>query len=460
MPWSPPDIFSLIAAFCFGVILPWAQRTDGSLPPVTWWLALAGLPFLVLAAGWERGAVAAFLAFPALIYAIWLFAHGGGRFLGSWDERPPIRWLHALSTTGPLIAAIAWMWSRYDGTFAGFPDPLATLTTVHFAITFGALPAALVAGTKKEATPRPWNDLALWIYVISAPATALCFALRAQVMIPSLAEVFCAVLFALSFFVWWVTIPSRRSRGFALPLLLGFALGAGYTLTQYLAWPYFSLPEMLMGHGMLNLAGTSLLIAFAPVTRYLPCAPDPDPEIPLHPGSEETAHFVDDHRRELGIWTPERFGRVRNALLGYRFYPPSTMIRRAQFEEEGRSSRVGDRLGLGLFLPNLPGLHPLCLAAVVEISQLTDESERVKLGYVTTRKHYGSGEWIAEVGREGDQMILSVRCHIRPTRWFVWLGLPFYRYFQLRAFHAGFTNLLCVAKDESATLPDRRQSDS
>lgn len=447
MAWSLPDVFSLIAAFCFGVILPWAQRTDGNLPPVMRWLALAGLPFLVLAAGWERGAVAAFLAFPALTYAIWLFAHGGGRFLDSWNERPSIRWLHALSTTGPLVAAIAWIWSRYDGTFAGFPDPLATLTTVHFAITFSALPAALVAWTRKDViTPSFWNDLALWIYVISAPATALCFSLRAQVMIPSLAEVFFAALFALSFFVWWLTIPSGRTRGLAFPLLIGFSIGAGYTLTQYFAWPYFSLPEMLMGHGLLNLAGTSLLIAFAPVTRYLPLAPDPDPKIPLHCGSEETALFVDHHRRELGIWSPERFDRIRNALLRYRFYPPATMMRRAQFEEEGRSSRIGDRLGLGLFLPNLPGLHPVCLAAVVEISQLVDESERVILGYITTRKHYGRGEWVAEVGREGDRMILSVRCHIRPTRWFVWLGLPLYRYFQLRAFHSGFANLLKAAE--------------
>jgi uncharacterized protein (UPF0548 family) len=460
MSWSIPDLFSLIAAFCFGVILPWAQRTERGQPPVIRGLALAGLPFLILASGWERGAVAAVFALPALVYAIWLFAHGGGRFLVSWDERAPTRWLNALGTTGPLVAATAWIWSRYDGTFAGFPDPLATLTTVHFAITFGALPAALVAWTRKETIAGLWNDLALWLYVLSAPATALCFALRSQPMIPGLAEVFCAVLFALSFFVWWLTLRSGRPRWLALPLLIGFALGAGYTLAQYSGWPYFSIPEMLISHGLLNLIGTALLIGFAPAQKYPAVAPAPDPTIPLNPGSEATSIFIDHHRRELGRWSEERFASVRKALLGYRFYPAATMVRRAQFEEENREARAGDRLGLGLFLPNLPGLNPVCLAAVVEINELADEAELVKLGYVTTRKHYGQGAWVAEVKREEDQMILEVRCHIRPSRWFVWLGLPLYRYFQLQAFQAGYTQLLRVVEAGPETLPDLIPSDS
>jgi len=210
---------------------------------------------------------------------------------------------------------------------------------------------------------------------------------------------------------------------------------------------------MLMGHGVLNLLGAALLIGFAPVRRYSPMPPEPDPTIPLNCGTEETAVYIDRHRRELGAWSPESFAKVREALLAYRFYPAKTMIRKTQFEEENRAARIGDRLGLGLLPPNLPGLHPVSLSAVVEINVLVDEPGMVELGYTTTRKHYGRGEWVAEVRREGGKMILEVRCHIRPTRWFVWCGLPLYRYFQLQAFHSGFNHLLSLTQAEPGNSP-------
>jgi len=434
-----------MAVFAFGVVLPWAQRSEANQPRVLRWIAWAGLPFLLLAAGWERGPAAALWALPALVYAVWLCAHGAGRFLAARDEGAATRWLDALATTGPLVAAVAWIWSRFNGTFAGFPDPLATLTTVHFAITFGALPTAMAAWTRQCVMKNRWGSLSLWGYVISAPATALCFALRSQPMIPGFAEVVAATFFATGFFVWWLAVDSCRARWLAAPLLGGFALGAGYTVTQHFGWPYLGIPGMLWVHGSLNLVGTALLIGFAPVRGRLPVAPAPDPSVPLTPGSVETARFKDHHRRELGQWSPEAFARVREALLGYHFYPATTMVRRAQFEDKHRAAQIGDRLGLGLFLPNLPGLNPLCLAALVEISDLADEPERVRLGYTTTRDHYGRGEWVAEVCRQDDRMVLEVRCHIRPSRWFVWCGLPLYRHFQLQAFHSGYANLLRLA---------------
>ena len=87
MPWSPPDVFSILAAICFGVVLPWAQRTVANQPRVLRYLARAGLPFLLLAAGWERGSLAALWSLPALGYAIWLFAGGVGRFLAAGEDR-------------------------------------------------------------------------------------------------------------------------------------------------------------------------------------------------------------------------------------------------------------------------------------------------------------------------------------------------------------------------------------
>ncbi len=441
MPWSPPDVFSLLAAFCFGVVLPWAQRTVANQPRVLRYLARAGLPFLLLAAGWERGSLAALWSLPALGYAIWLFAGGVGRFFAAGEDQAATRWLEALAATGPIVAAAAWIWSRYDGSFAGFPDPLATLTTVHFSITFGALPLAMAAWTRRVTTPSVWREVAVAIYVVLAPATALCFAFRTRVMVPGFVEALCAVLFAAGLVVWWVTLGNGRGRWLSSPLLVGFTLGAGYTLTQHFGWPWLSIPEMMAVHGSFNLVGTVLLICFAPVRECHLAPPAPDPGVTLDAGSAATALFVDHHRRELGPWSPEGFAKIRAALLGYHFYPETTMIRRTQFEDEGRAVRVGDRIGMGLFLPNLPGLPPFSLPAVVEIHEVADEEDLVRLGYQTTRRHYGRGEWVAEVSRQGDQLVLEVRCHVRPSRWFAWIGLPFYRSFQLRAFRSGYGNL-------------------
>ena len=96
MPIGGPDLFSVTAAVCFGVVLPWAQRVDAGSPALLRTLALWGLPFLVLAASWERGPMAAVLAMPAMVYSIWWFVHGAGRLLSSSGESPAVCWLVGL----------------------------------------------------------------------------------------------------------------------------------------------------------------------------------------------------------------------------------------------------------------------------------------------------------------------------------------------------------------------------
>ena len=168
------DWYTIIAALCFFQALVWAQHLDRGFPPWLNWLTVC-----VLASVFSRepGPVMALAAAPAFLFALWLWAHGLRRFLADDLAPAPRRYLEMLSATGPLVAATAWIWSRYDRTFAGFPDPLATLTTVHFAITFGVLPLAMAASERPLARCR-WRDLGLWLYVAGAPATALCFALR------------------------------------------------------------------------------------------------------------------------------------------------------------------------------------------------------------------------------------------------------------------------------------------
>jgi hypothetical protein len=69
----------------------------------------------------------------------------------------------------------------------------------------------------------------------------------------------------------------------------------------------------------------------------------------------------------------------------------------------------------------------------------------VAFGYATTGRHYGRGVWRAVVSREADELILVVSYHVRPSRWFVWCGLPVYRRYQLAAFRAGAENLHALA---------------
>jgi hypothetical protein len=435
------DWFKILGALCFWFALVWAQHLDRGFPV---WLRRLALPALglwlladVVTGG--SGLVASLGAAPAVLFAVWLWGHGLRRFLADDLAPPPRRFLEMLSATGPLVAATAWIWSRYDRTFAGFPEPLATLTTVHFAITFGVLPLAMAASERPLPRSR-WRDFGLWLYVAGAPATALCFALRPDPFHPGLVEVACAVAFATGFLLWAAGMPVRRGPWPYVCLVPGFLLGVGYTAAHAFGWDYLTIPQMAAVHGSLNLLGSLLLAAQAPAfDDAQPPAPDPDAVVAGCALTEAT--FVDEHRQVLGPWSPEAFARLKSALLGYRFYPGSVMLRRTQFEDEGRLVRVGDRLGLGLLLPNLPGLPPFQLPAIVEVDVVETTEDSVRLGYVTTRRHYGRGHWSAEVRREGEQLVLAVNCHVRPSRWYVRLGQPVYRRFQLAAFHAGLANL-------------------
>jgi len=301
-----------------------------------------------------------------------------------------------------------------------------------------------MAASERPLVRNRWRDLGLWLYVAGAPATALCFALRTDPLRPGTVEVAAAVAFAAGFLLWSAFMPVRRGPWPYVCLVPGFLLGVGYTASQAFGWSYLTIPQMAAVHGSLNLLGALLLAAQAPAFDDV-AAPAPDRDTIVEPGDPATATFADTHRVVVGAWSPEAFARIKTALLGYRFYPEQVMIRRTQFEDEGRAMRVGDRLGLGLFVPSLPGLAPLMLPAVVEVDVVESGPEHVALGYVTTRRHYGRGSWRADVKRDGEQLVLTVSYHVRPSRWFVWCGLPVYRRFQLAAFRAGAENLRKVA---------------
>jgi hypothetical protein len=435
------DPFALVAAACLWGALAWSLRLEPDCPRWLRLAAVAMLPPSLWLATTGPGLAATVVAAPAALFAFWILALGLRRFIAEDKVGLPSRLLAMLAASGPSVAAAAWIWSRFDRTFAGFPEPLATLTTVHFSITFGVLPLAMVAW-ERSLTPCRFRAAAIIAYVVAAPATALAFSLRSQPMTPGGAEVVCAIAIALAFLTWAGRLPARTSP-LALALLApGILLGAGYSAATALGLPYLTIPDMAVVHGSLNLAGSLLLAARAPVLPQV-TPPAPDLSVAADAGDPATALFVDRHSRDLGPWNPLAFARLRDLLLGYRFYPETVLLRRTQFEDEVRPARLGDRLGLGLLVPNLPGLPAFQLPAVVEICALAEEPELARLGYRTTQRHYGKGEWVAELRREGDRIMLRVNCHVRPSRWFVWLGLPIYRRFQLAAFRAGADNLLC-----------------
>lgn len=434
------DPFALVAAACLWGALAWSLRLEPDCPRWLRLAAVAMLPPSLWLATTGPGLLAAAVAAPAAPFALWILALGLRRFLADDTVGLPARLIAMLAASGPMVAAAAWIWSRLDRTFAGFPEPLATLTTVHFSITFGVLPLAMAAW-ERSLPPSRLRAGALLAYVVTAPATALAFALRAQPMTPGLAEVACAVLLAAAFLAWAAGLPARAAPLALVLLAPGILLGAGYSAATAFGWPYLTIPAMAVVHGSLNLAGSLLLAARAPALPPV-APPAPDQAASVDAGDPARALFADRHTRDLGPWSPEAFARRRDQLLGYRFYPSAVMTRRTQFEEASRAARVGDRLGLGLLMPNLPGLPPFLLPAIVEVAVASSSAESARFGYRTTRRHYGRGEWSAELSRQGDRLVLRVDSHVRPSRWFVWLGLPLYRRFQLAAFRAGADRLL------------------
>ena len=249
-----PDVFSLAASGC---LLLWPL----SLRLGAWAVGACGIAGL--AAWMPHGWVAAGFASVALLFAVFNAGKGVQRFSRAPEHRQPETWAEAMSVCGPVVATVAWVWSRYNGSFAGFPDPLATLTVAHFSVTFGLLPAAL-AGWNRQLPPSRLRRVGLWGLVLLPPGVGLLFALRAQLLVPSLLEVLGTVLMAGSFVFWWLGAPTWKLRLLALPLLSGFVLGAGYAASAHFGWVWLDYRGMLGWHGLGNLISCVLLLRALP----------------------------------------------------------------------------------------------------------------------------------------------------------------------------------------------------
>lgn len=461
-----PDLFALSAAFAVLVAYPLALPLDTDTPRFLPKLATIAGTGVAVSLLLPRGPLAGVLAATWFLFAIPNLAYGLIRFLNTRGKRDACVWAEAASVTGPIVGAAALVCSRTNGDFAGFPEPLAILTVTHFHFTFGLLPAALAALTRRfrDETPAGLAERAstpaLGGIVFIPPAIGLFFMLRSEKLTPSPAEAVATVLLAFAVAVWAHFAFWNFAR--KLPASDAFALRAGAVLltaaTASGAWfcvmsaggeSPASYAVMLRTHGVGNAVATLAvaIVAVRHATRpgLAPAAPAPDPLAPETDIDETKAIFRDDRSTDIGPDAPGRFKALRAALLGYRFYPDSVMVSSAVFKTEKRAARAGDRIGMALLVPLFPGMPPVHFPATTVVNLIKDTPDEVALGYVTTRAHYGRGAWSATLTRADGRIAVRIRSYMTPTHLLAVLGLPFYRFLQKRAHRAGAKHLGEVA---------------
>lgn len=129
-----------------------------------------------------------------------------------------------------------------------------------------------------------------------------------------------------------------------------------------------------------------------------------------------------------------RFDAIATRMMTGRYYPPQVINFSGDWE--GRELRPGDRI-----LQEMK-LGPVKLYGMAEIFVAERETNRCKIGYVTTARHYGRGIWSAELFRENGRIRLQVRALSGPGSWLFWIGLPVARYLQMRAWRRAAEDFL------------------
>jgi hypothetical protein len=442
--WFPPltwavfaaggrlDAYQLSAAFALLVAFPVMLRLDTTVPR---WLVRASWLAGPLAASsllMDRGVTAAVVASVWLLVAVAHLIHGAIRFINAARYDTPAPWGEAVSAFGPLVGGVALVWSRYDGTFAGFGEPLATLTVTHFHFTFGLLPLALAAAVRAGRV----HPFAVWGVVFAPPLVGLLFATRVSAVQPSVWEAGAIVLLAVSTVGLSHRDPLPRLA--ALVLAVCTALAAWFSVNLALDLPTLDYAQMLRWHGIGNALAT-LTLGLTALPFAGAAAIEPSPHLTAPTRDVEGGLFRDNKHFDLGADTPERFVLLADRLLRYTFYPPHVMRHHTTFE--GRHAVVGDRIGMTLYVDLFPGFAPIALPATTEVFQVEDTPDRASIGYLATTRHYGKGAWVATLTRESGRLKLTITSRMTPLHPLALAGLPIYRWYQKRAHRLGAENL-------------------
>lgn len=153
---------------------------------------------------------------------------------------------------------------------------------------------------------------------------------------------------------------------------------------------------------------------------------------PITGGKRAWVCFEDDKTFDLGPDpSGERFQEITGRILSGNYYPPDAVQFWGRFTEENRTLQKGDRILQAAPLFCKRGGPLMYSSAEIYVADLT--SSTCKIGYVTTKLHFGRGIWTAELTRKDNQLNLRVWSTASPNRFLFWLGLPYARYLQLRA---------------------------
>lgn len=456
------DSYEFSAGFALLIAYPMALNIDRDTPM---WLKftcfLTGV-FAAVSLTMETGFFAGLLASSWFIFVVPNLAHGLIRFMNSERRYTADEAAALLSVFGPVIAGVALVSSRGFGHFAGFPEPLAILTVTHFLFTFGLLPVAIAAFTKKFREQSPLDrsealvEFLVGIIIVTPILIGVWFASRTEKMVPSITEASLTLLLAIALTGWCLFAFVKLAKGLpvrdavalrlaAVGISIGAILGAIFALRLAAGLPPITLDAMVHSHGIiLGISVTTLGIVAArqsPLGGKKPAAHPPHADAPLRDVDPGSAMFKDHRVFDLGPDKNGRFEAISDALLRYSFYPESVMTSVAPFKRMGRHARVGDRIGMVLIAPVFPGLAPLRFPATTQVNLARITDEFAEFGYVTTTQHYGRGAWSARILRVDGSLKLLLSSRMTPTATIALAGLPFYRRLQKRAHRLGAEHL-------------------
>lgn len=130
-----------------------------------------------------------------------------------------------------------------------------------------------------------------------------------------------------------------------------------------------------------------------------------------------------------------RLQELGTKLLNGHYYPDDVIEFFGEWQDEGRLMRAGDKI-----LQRAHLAFGIKLWAMVEVFVAEMSDDVCRLGYVTTQKHFGKGQWEIVIRRNGSRLRLEVSAISGPGSFLFWIGLPIARYYQMRAWRKALSS--------------------
>ena len=138
--------------------------------------------------------------------------------------------------------------------------------------------------------------------------------------------------------------------------------------------------------------------------------------------------FTDREERSFGPDPQgDLFKLISGRMLSGQYYPPDVI--EVFWEGDGSGFwKPGNRVLQRVRMP-----LGLSLWSMVEINVAEKKDDVCRIGYLTTAYHHGRGIWQATLTRVGSELKMVVEGTACPQSWLFWIGLPYARYMQRRA---------------------------